>query len=137
MKIRSHCPFNFALDHFGDKWSLLIIRDLMFNNKRHYNEFFNSEEGVSTSVLGDRLKMLESLKFISKSSDSVKKSRIKYSLTKKGISLLPLMIEMVVWSDLIDNDTEAGSDFVIHATKDRDNLISILQEKLEKEHLKI
>ncbi len=137
MKIRSHCPINFALDHFGDKWSLLIIRDLMFNSKRHYNEFFDSEERVSTSVLGDRLKMLESLKFISKSSDSVKKSRIKYSLTKKGISLLPLMVEMVVWSDLIDKDTEAGSDFIIHATKDRDNLISIIQEKLEKEHLKI
>lgn len=137
MKIRSHCPINFALDHFGDKWSLLIIRDLMFNSKRHYNEFFDSEERVSTSVLGDRLKMLESLKFISKSSDSVKKSRIKYSLTKKGISLLPLMVEIVVWSDQIDKDTEAGSDFIIHATKDRENLISIIQEKLEKEHLKI
>ena len=137
MKIRSHCPVNFALDHFGDKWSLLIIRDLMFNNKRHYNEFFDSEERISTSVLGDRLKMLVSLKFISKSSDNVKKTRIKYSLTKKGISLLPLMVEIVVWSDLIDKDTEAGSDFIIHATKDRENLISIIQEKLEKEHLKI
>ncbi len=135
MKIRSHCPINFTLDHFGDKWSLLIIRDLMFKGKRHYNEFFDSEEKVSTSVLGDRLKMLESLKIISKGSDGVKKSRIKYSLTKKGISLLPIMVEMIVWGALNDDDTEAGNDFIIQATKDRDNLISTIQEKLEKEHL--
>lgn len=135
MKIRSHCPINFALDHIGDKWSLLIIRDLMFNNKRYYNEFFGSEEGVSTSVLADRLKMLESLDFISKSADSVKKSRIKYSLTKKGIRLLPLMIEMVLWSAQIDENTGAGTEFINHATKDRNHLIAIIQEELEKEHL--
>lgn len=135
MKIRSHCPINFVLDHFGDKWSLLIIRDLMFKSKRHYNEFFDSEEKVSTSVLGDRLKMLESLKIISKGSDSVKKSRKKYSLTEKGISLLPIMVEMIVWGALNDDDTEARNDFIIQATKDRDNLISTIQEKLEKEHL--
>jgi len=135
MKMRSHCPINFALEHFGDKWSLLIIRDLMFKGKRHYNEFFDSEEKVSTSVLGDRLKMLEDSGIISKGVDDVKKSRIKYSLTQKGIDMLPFMIDMIVWSALNDDDTEAGNDFIVQATKNRDNLISTIQEKLEKEHL--
>ncbi len=135
MKMRSHCPINYALEHFGDKWSLLIIRDLMFKQKRHYNEFFESDEKVSTSVLGDRLKMLEDSGIISKGVDDVKKSRIKYSLTQKGIDMLPFMIDMIVWSGFYDKHTEAGNDFIIQATKDRDNLIATIQEKLEKEHL--
>ncbi len=135
MKMRSHCPINYALEHFGDKWSLLIIRDLMFKQKRHYNEFFESDEKVSTSVLGDRLKMLEDSGIISKGVDDVKKSRIKYSLTQKGIDMLPFMIDMIVWSGFYDKHTEAGNDFIIQATKDRYNLIATIQEKLEKEHL--
>jgi len=135
MKMRSHCPINYALEHFGDKWSLLIIRDLMFKGKRHYNEFFESGEKVSTSVLGDRLKQLEESGIIIKGEDSVKKSRIKYSLTKKGIDMLPFMVDMIIWSDLYDEKTEAGSDFIVQATKNRDNLISSIREKLRKEHL--
>jgi DNA-binding HxlR family transcriptional regulator len=135
MKMRSHCPVNYALEHFGDKWSLLIIRDLMFKQKRHYNEFFESDEKVSTSVLGDRLKMLENSGIINKGIDDVKKSRIKYSLTQKGIDMLPFMIDMIVWSGFYDKHTEAGNDFIVQATKDRDNLIATIQDKLEKEHL--
>ena len=59
MEFRSHCPINYALEHIGDKWSLLIIRDLMFKDKRHYNEFLEAGEKVSTSVLGSRLRQLE------------------------------------------------------------------------------
>ena len=55
MDLRSHCPINYGLEHFGDKWSLLIIRDLMFKEKRHYNEFLEGGEKVSTSVLGTRM----------------------------------------------------------------------------------
>jgi len=135
MKIRSHCPINFTLEHFGDKWSLLIIRDLMFKEKRHYNEFLESDEKVSTSVLGDRLKMLEELGIISKGEDDVKKSRIKYSLTKKGIDMLPVLIDMIIWGGFHDDKTEAGKVFLAQATKSRDYLISQIREKLEKEHL--
>jgi len=135
MKMRSHCPINYALEHFGDKWSLLIIRDLMFKEKRHYNEFFESGEKVSTSVLGDRLKQLEESGIIIKGEDSVKKSRIKYSLTKKGIDMLPFMVDIIVWSGLYDEKTEAGKEFLIKATENRDYLISSIREKLESEHL--
>ena len=103
--MRSHCPINFALEHFGDKWSLLIIRDLMFKGKRHYNEFFESGEKVSTSVLGDRLRQLEESRIITKGQDTVKKSRIKYSLTQKGIDMLPFMVDMISWSGEYDKET--------------------------------
>ncbi len=136
MKMRSHCPINYAVEHFGDKWSLLIIRDLMFKEKRHYNEFFESGERVSTSVLGDRLKMLEDAGIISKEADDIKKSSIKYSLTKKGIDMLPFMIDLIVWSGLHDKKTEAGKVFLSQATKGRDYLIKSIREKLEKEHVK-
>lgn len=135
MKIRSHCPINFTLEHFGDKWSLLIIRDLMFKEKRHYNEFLESDEKVSTSVLGDRLKMLEESEIIAKGEDDVKKSRIKYSLTKKGIDMLPVLIDMIIWGGFYDDKTEAGKVFLAQATKNREHLITSIQEKLEKEHL--
>ena len=133
--MRSHCPTNYAIEHFGDKWSLLIIRDLMFKEKRHYNEFFESEEKVSTSVLGDRLKNLEQSGIISKGRDTVKKSRIKYSLTTKGIDMLPFMIDMISWSGKYDNETEAGDVFLAQAKEGRDFLLKSIREKLEKEHL--
>jgi DNA-binding HxlR family transcriptional regulator len=135
MKIRSHCPTNFALEHFGDKWSLLIIRDLMFKGKRHYNEFFESEERVSTSVLGDRLKSLEESGIISKGADDIKKSRIKYSLTEKGIALLPMMIEMIIWSGTFDGETAAGDDFLALARSDKPALLAELTMKLMMTHL--
>lgn len=135
MKLRSHCPVNYALEHFGDKWSLLIIRDLMFKGKRHYNEFFESDERVSTSVLGDRLKSLEEAGIIRKGKDDVKKSRIRYSLTEKGISLLPMMIEIIVWSGQFDKNTAAGQDFLIRAKKKKETLISELEKKLREQHL--
>ena len=133
--MRSHCPVNYVLEQFGDRWSLLIIRDLMFKGKRHYNEFFESDEKVSTSVLGDRLKMLEESGIISKGKDDVKKSRIKYSLTKKGIDILPIMVDIIIWSGFYDEKTEASNDFLALATERRDDLLSSIKEKLKKEHL--
>lgn len=135
MEVRSHCPINYALEHIGDKWSLLIIRDLMFKDKRHYNEFLEGGEKVSTSVLGTRLKQLEEVGLISKGADDVKKSRIKYSLTQKGIDMLPFMVDMILWSGDYDKQTEAGKDFLNQAKNHRDDLLKSLREKLTKEHL--
>ena len=134
--MKSHCPINYALEQFGDKWSLLIIRDLMFKGKRHYNEFFESDEKVSTSVLGDRLRSLEKDGIITKSEDSVKKSRIRYSLTEKGIALLPMLLEMIVWSGDFDDKTAAEKEFLKSAKKVKGKLILELGKQLKKEHLK-
>ena len=136
MEVRSHCPINFTLEHFGDKWSLLIIRDLMFKGKRHYNEFLEAGEKVSTSVLGDRLKKLEEMGIISKGEDLVKKSRIRYSLTQKGIDLLPILLEMIIWGGLKDELTESPKEFMDQALGNREALLKEIREQLIHEHLK-
>ncbi len=135
MEVRSHCPINFTLEHFGDKWSFLIIRDLMFKGKRHYNEFLEAGEKVSTSVLGDRLKKLEEMGIISKGKDSVKKSRIRYSLTQKGIDLLPMLLEMIVWGGVNDELTESPKEFMELAINNRESLLESIRENLVKDHL--
>ena len=136
MKRRSFCPTNYALEHFGDKWSLLIIRDLMFKGKRHYNEFFEAEERVSTTVLRDKLRSLEQGGIITRGDDPVKRSRIRYSLTEKGIALLPVMIEMILWSSAFDADTATPQESVDRVKQDREGFIAELTRSLISEHLK-
>jgi DNA-binding HxlR family transcriptional regulator len=135
MEVRSHCPINFTLEHFGDKWSLLIIRDLMFKGKRHYNEFLEAGEKVSTSVLGDRLRKLEEMGIISKGEDAVKKSRIRYSLTQKGIDLLPILLELIIWGGLNDDLTESPKEFMDQAVNNKEALVKQIKEELIRDHL--
>ena len=135
MTMRSHCPTNFGLEHFGDKWSLLIVRDLMFKGKRHYNEFLEAGESVSTSVLGDKLRQLEEGGIIDKRKDNIKKSRIRYSLTKKGIALLPLMVEIIIWSGQYDIASEVDKDFLKKTKTNREDLLSEIRRKLHAEHI--
>ncbi len=98
-KYRSNCPISSALDIIGDKWSLLIIRDMMFANKKTYGDFSKSSEGIATNILSSRLLMLEQLGIINKGKlEGNKKTNI-YSLTKKGQELLPIILEIAQWSD--------------------------------------
>ncbi len=135
MKMRSHCPINFGLEHFGDKWSLLILRDLAFKGKRHYNEFLEAGERVSTTVLRDKLILLEEGGLIIKEQDSVKKSRIRYSLTAKGIQLVPMLIEIILWSGQFDKNTDADKAFLQRGKTDREGLIKDIIRQLKKDHL--
>ena len=136
MDFRSHCPINYTLEHFGDKWSFLILRDLMFKGKRHYNEFLEAGEKVSTSVLGDRLKKLEEMGILTKGEDTVKKSRIRYSLTQKGIDLLPILLEMIIWGGLNDELTESPKEFIDQALGNRETLLKEIREQLIRDNLK-
>ena len=95
---RSRCPINLALEVFGDKWSLVIIRDIMFDGKRHFRELLQSEEKIASNILTDRLAMLEQEGIISKATDPEHKLKYIYSLTVKGIDLLPIMVEIGAWS---------------------------------------
>ncbi len=96
---RSECPISSALDIFGDKWSLLIIRDLAFTPKCTYNEFLSSDEKIATNILADRLKLLEQAGIINKTDHPKSKAKVKYHLTERGIDLVPILIEMILWSD--------------------------------------
>ncbi|MCF6359830.1 MAG: helix-turn-helix transcriptional regulator [Cyclobacteriaceae bacterium] len=101
---RSNCPISSALDIIGDKWSLLIIRDMMFPGKKTYSEFSNSSEKIATNILSSRLSMLEELGIINKGKEEGNKKTNIYSLTQKGKELLPIILEIAQWSDNNLND---------------------------------
>ena len=96
-KSRSDCPISCSLDVFGDKWSLLIIRDVMLRGKASYSEFLESEEKISTNILANRLNVLEAENILWKEVSSTNKSKFIYSLTQKGADLLPIVIEIMDW----------------------------------------
>jgi DNA-binding HxlR family transcriptional regulator len=95
---RSKCPVNMAVEVIGDKWTLLIIRDIMFNGKRHFRELLASEEKIASNILTDRLAMLEDQGIITKKQDPDHKQKLIYSLTAKGVDLLPIIKEVGAWS---------------------------------------
>jgi DNA-binding HxlR family transcriptional regulator len=95
---RSGCPINLTLEVLGDRWSLVIIRDMMFGDRRYFRELLtHSEEGIASNVLADRLKRLLEVGIISKSGDPTHKQKARYSLTEMGIALVPLFAQMGAW----------------------------------------
>lgn len=95
---RSGCPINLTLEVLGDKWSLLVIRDMIFGNRRHFRELLtHSEEGIASNILADRLQSLLALGLISKSQDPTHKQKVIYSLTEPAIQLLPVLAQMGAW----------------------------------------
>ena len=94
---RSGCPINLGLEVFGDRWTLLVVRDLMFGGKRHYREFLHSDEGISSNILADRLNMLVEQGIVTRSGDPTHKQKAIYSLTETGIALLPVLVQMGAW----------------------------------------
>lgn len=99
MKKRSDCPLNAALEIFGDKWTLLIIRDILFYDKMNFKDLIQSSEGISTNILSRRLKMLQDAGILEKQSSSTSKRMIDYSLTQKGKDLKPVLLVISSWSE--------------------------------------
>lgn len=98
-KRRSDCPISSSLDIFGDKWSLLIIRDLIDAKECTYGDFLKSPEGIATNILAARLQTLEENKLIEKLEHPDSKAKVLYKLTRKGIDLVPIMIEISLWAE--------------------------------------
>lgn len=96
--MRSHCPVNYGLEIFGDKWSLLIVRDIVFTGKRTYGEFLKSEEGFATNILAARLAYLEEQGILTKTPNPADRRTDFYSLTQKGVDLIPILLGIVSWS---------------------------------------
>ncbi|MBM3090193.1 transcriptional regulator [Ensifer sp. T173] len=94
---RSGCPINLSLEVFGDKWSLLIVRDMIFGGKRHFRELLRSQEGISSNILADRLKMLVEQGMLTKTDDPTHKQKAIYSLTEMTIALVPIMAHLGAW----------------------------------------
>lgn len=95
---RSGCPINLTLEMLGDRWNLIVIRDVMFGNRRHYGELLkHSEEGIASNILADRLGQLVSTRLLSRSADPSHKQKVIYSLTEASIELVPLFAQMGAW----------------------------------------
>jgi DNA-binding HxlR family transcriptional regulator len=105
--LRSHCPVNYGLEAIGDRWALLILRDMIFRGKRTYGEFLKSEEGFATNILASRLEHLLEAGIIGREKDEADGRKEIYSLTEKGLDLIPLIFEMVLWSAKYDSRSEA------------------------------
>ncbi len=94
---RSGCPVNISLEVFGDRWSLLIVRDLMVRGFTTFQDFVESGEGIATNILADRLRRLRKSGIVIGEADPADRRRIIYRLTPKGIDLAPVMLELLIW----------------------------------------
>lgn len=130
-KKRSECPISCSLDIWGDKWSLLIIRDLMFANKCTYGDFLKSAEGIATNILASRLQALEENGIIEKSSHPDSKAKILYRLTQKGIDLLPVLVEIHLWAEKYFTIPAEIMETVKEARKDKALFIESLKIELQ------
>jgi DNA-binding HxlR family transcriptional regulator len=106
--LRSHCPVNFALEAFGDRWSLLILRDIIFRGKRTYGEFLKSEEGFATNILASRLEQLMDQGILVRDDDEADGRKGRYTLTEKGLDLIPVVFELMHWSAKHDPRSQAA-----------------------------
>ncbi len=128
--MRSDCPVSYGLEFFGDKWTLLIIRDMVFDQKRFYKDFLNSGEGIATNILSDRLKKLEENGIIESSVYELKKTQKVYVLTDKGKALIPVLLEIMVWSFEHNSDLNIPAEFVRKIKADRISVTNQLKESL-------
>ncbi|HRD78698.1 MAG TPA: helix-turn-helix domain-containing protein [Hyphomicrobiaceae bacterium] len=126
--LRSHCPINFGLEIFGDKWTLLVLRDLLLKGKRSFKEFQSSEEGIASNILAERLARLERTGLVTSARVESDSRQIHYLPTTDCRALLPLLVEMAYWGARHDPRTAAPEDFVQAYERDRDALVLAMAE---------
>jgi DNA-binding HxlR family transcriptional regulator len=132
ISFRTDCPISTALDIFGDKWSLLVLRDLVFKGKNTYGDFLNSEEKIATNILADRLAQLEYAGIISKHKHPESKAKVLYKLTLKGIELVPLLVEIISWSEKHHKVHPYAVEFAKQVKKDKEGVINSIIKDLKK-----
>ena len=121
---RSSCPISYSLDLFGDKWTMLILRDIGLNDKHFYKDFLEAGEGVATNVLSDRLKMLEAYGIIKSKQYEALKTKKYYSLTERGIELIPIIIDLWTWGARNDPNTSVAKEELENRLSKKDDIIS-------------
>lgn len=129
---RSKCPISFALEVFGDRWTLIVLRDLLLRSRTRFREMAACDEGIATNVLSDRLRRLEQRGLIRKERDSEDSRQFIYRPTQLAAGLVPTLLEMAVWGARSSKGT-ATPDVVRRYEADREKLIRELQDKLRRE----
>ncbi|MGR3623796.1 winged helix-turn-helix transcriptional regulator [Pseudophaeobacter sp.] len=123
-KYQSGCPIAYGLDIFGDRWSLLVIRDMAIKGARSYGELLKGSEGISTNILAQRLKSLEESGILQKAKDPQNGSSFIYSLTQKGRDLAPVLADIAMWSAKHNKAGHAMTGFSDKVQADREGVIS-------------
>ncbi|MEO9877197.1 MAG: helix-turn-helix domain-containing protein [Anderseniella sp.] len=126
-KRETGCPIAFGLDTFGDRWSLLIIREIMLQGKRTYSEFLEADEGIASNILIARLKHLEAEGIVVKSRDPENRRAFVYELTKKGRDLAPILLEIIIWSGMHDKRPYALKTVLDKIEQDREGFEASLR----------
>jgi len=127
-KWRSGCPLNASVEILGDRWSLLIIRDMMLRGFRTYKQFLESYEGIATNILADRLRKLVAHGIITTEQDSSDGRKLIYLLTPKGIDLAPVLTEMVLWAAGHENTENQA--LVRQIQKDKEQFLAAVRRRL-------
>ena len=120
---RSGCPVSVSLEIFGDRWSLLIIRDMMVRGYGTFKQFQNSGEGIATNILSDRLERLRHAGIVCGEVDQKDARRVNYRLTEKGIDLAPVMLELLIWGARHEN-TGAPCEVIEHLAQNRAQVLA-------------
>lgn len=133
VKKRSDCPISQTLDVLGDKWSLLIIRDMMFDKKSTYGDFLKSAEGIATNILASRLQNLEDNNLIVKLEHPESKAKFLYKLTEKAIDLLPIIVEIHLWADRNFQLPDNIKAMINEGKEDKEKFIKTMKDQLRAE----
>jgi len=124
---RSNCPIACALDLVGDRWTLVVLRDLIMARKRYFQELLEGKEGIATNILASRLKLLETAGLVTRRADPAEARRVIYAPTAKALDLLPVLIELMRWSTKYNSGSAAPADFMRRLAEDRDGFIADLR----------
>jgi DNA-binding HxlR family transcriptional regulator len=127
---RSECPISYAMDIFGDKWTMLIMRDLLLYGKDSFSEFLCSDEKIATNILTDRLNLLLREGFVTKHTAPANKSKFLYRPTEKAIELIPVLIEITLWAEKY-NPAGAPADITEPLKKNKVIALGDLKKKAE------
>ncbi|MEO8726443.1 MAG: helix-turn-helix domain-containing protein [Acidobacteriaceae bacterium] len=127
-KRRSGCPVSISLEIFGDRWSLLIIRDLMVRGFRKFKEFEQSGEGIATNILADRLHRLEAAGILTSELEQSDARRLNYRLTEKGIDLAPVLLDLLIWGARHE-DTGAPCALIMKMGMDREHVLTEVRRR--------
>jgi len=127
---RSDCSISYALDYLGDKWTLLVLRDLLFAGKRHFRDFLTSGENIASNILTQRLKRLEAAGMVTRRPDPESRRSVIYEPTEKAADLIPALLELTRWSGKYDPHTRVTPKLARRIAEDRDALAAEIAARL-------
>jgi DNA-binding HxlR family transcriptional regulator len=129
---RSDCPINFSLETFGDMWSLLIVRDIVYFGKKTYGEFLDSDEGIATNILASRLYRLEQNGILVRRPHETDRRKEVYTLAEKGLDLIPVLLELANWGAHHDPQTSAPRAWIDLVNADKPRMIALIRATVQR-----